>query len=107
MSAKLTLLKVDDEIASYLRERGVSNEGNRFLEAAYILKQAGILDHLLLMHENKVHEQSNMLDMINKSVQIGWMLKGNFSPEASLTDSPVNQAVEPEPDDDEPPMFGA
>ena len=102
---KVTIQKVSDDIADCLRDHGVSSEGNKFLKAGKILKDAGILEHLIMMYDNQQH-QDGLLDLIEKSVSIGRIIKGELG--TSTLPAAVAKEPEPEPEDnDPPPMFGA
>ncbi len=102
---KFTIQKVPDDIAEHLRVKGVTREANRFLRAAKIMDEAGVLDHLILMHQNGIHQHSSLLEMIEKAVNIGRLIKGDLVsdiPKASAPETP-----DPEPENDPPPMFSA
>lgn len=108
MSNKITIQRLDDDITDHLRKKGITKEANRFLRAAFILDQAGALDHLLLMYENGIHEKTSLLDMIEKSVNIGRLIKGE-----PVSEKPLKQEINiPDPKEDEdkdpaPSFFGA
>ena len=105
MNNKVTIQKVSDEIAEYLRDKGVTSEGNKFLKAGKILKDAGILEHLIMMHDNGLQDQVGLLDLVEKSVSIGRIIKGEV---ATGLPVPTVKEIPYEPEDnDPPPMFGA
>ncbi len=105
MTNKVTIQKVSDELADCLRDNGVSSEGNKFLKAGKILKDAGILEHLIMMYDNQP-PNNNLLELIEKSVSIGRIIKGEVI--TTTASQPVSREQEPEPEDnDPPPMFGA
>ena len=100
---KVTIQKVSDEITDYLRDNGVTSEGNKFLKAGHIMKQAGILEHLIMMYDNG--QCDDLLGLIEKSVSIGRIIKGDST---EVISRPVVKDPEPSPEpDDPPPAFGA
>lgn len=102
---KITIQKVPDKIADYLRHSGVSSEGNKFLKAGKIMKDAGILEHLIMMYDNQNPDTEQLLELIEKSVSIGRIIRGE-SPKTPV--QPVTKEPDPEPEEnDPPPVFGA
>lgn len=102
---KVTIQKVPDTTAEYLRSNGVTSEGNKLLKGGEILRVSGILDHLIMMYDKNMHEQVGMLEMIEKAVSIGRIINGSVIEPVSVASAAAVEAVEEE--DDEPPAFGA
>ena len=103
--SRITILDVETDIADRLRDKGVSHLGNKYLKAAHIIEKAGVIDHLITMYENGVHEQTSLLDMLEKSVEIGRIISGqSLGIISQVTTEPPKQ----EPIVDTPaPKFGA
>ena len=102
--SRITIQGPSIEIVERLRSKGVSHLGNRYLTAAHILDKSGVIDHLITMYENGVHEQTSLLDMIEKSVEIGRIISGQNAGTVQVT----TEAKPPEPIEEPPaPKFGA
>ena len=87
MMSRITINNVDDDIADVLRQEGLSRLGPKYLKAAHILDQSGILQHLLLMYDNGQHEKTSLLDIIEKAVGIGRIIEGDQQVTATSTES--------------------
>lgn len=102
--SRVTIQDVDSDIAERLRDKGVTYLGNKYLKAAYIMEQAGVIDHLITMYDNGIHQQTSLLDMIEKSVEIGRIISGHgFDSAIQVTPKPPA----PEPIEEPAPKFGA
>lgn len=118
---KLTLQRVDDDIARHLRKKGISSEGQRFLRGAYILMQADVLDQLLLMHSKGQQDKLGNIGIIERALAVTRLINSGDSPDGSdrpdgmeildgvfLADPPVTgDPGEGQEDEDPAPAFGA
>lgn len=77
--AQVTIKNADDNVADRLRAEGFSRLGPKYLEAAHILDQCDILQHMLIMYSNanKPTDRTSLLNIVEKSVGIGRIIDGS------------------------------
>ena len=77
--AQVTIKNADDNVADRLRAEGFSRLGPKYLDAAYMLDQCDILQHMLIMYKNanKPTDRTILLDIMEKAVGIGRIIDGS------------------------------
>ncbi len=82
--AIVTIQKAREEIRTHLKNNGgLSKEGGRYLEAADVLRRAGLLDLVLALDSSGM--VGDPLDVIDHAVEAAKRIKGRTVPEALPT----------------------
>lgn len=93
--SSITIKNCHPDICKVLRRDGVRVRGNKYLTAAHILDQAGVLDHLLMIYERSDDKSlTGILDCVEKSINVGRIISGDKPDDKIKTASPSD--TEPE-----------
>ncbi len=101
--SSITIKNCHPDICEVLRRDGVRVRGNKYLTAAYILDQAGVLDHLLMIYERSDDNSiTGILNCVEKSIDVGRIISEDKPADkiktASQSDTePEKPSIAPKP----------